>query len=124
MRAFSLAEVLVAIFLLAVAVLGLVTTRLYAVRAERAGLERYDLGGVAGSVMASIEAALQQSPDRFTRSYAAARQPVPDMAGVVYSVEETSLSPRLRKFTVTVFAPTQQGEVEFRLWTLVSDVKR
>lgn len=124
MRAYSLAEVLVALFLLALAGLGLVSTHLYSLRAQRAGLEGYDSGAAAGSVLASIEADLRQSPEHFARSYAVSDRPLPDLAGAVYDVSEETLTPRLRKFIVTVRAPSQQGPQEFKLWTMVYDLTR
>jgi Tfp pilus assembly protein PilV len=111
-RAYSLAEVLVAMFLLSVAVLGLVSTHVYAAKAEQGGLERYDAGAAAASVMASIEADLREKPENFTKSYACTDRVLGE---AVYTVEEAAINPRLRKFTVTIKAPT--GET-FKLWSV------
>ncbi len=119
-RGYSLIEVLVATFLLALAVLGLVSAHLYAVRAEREGLGRYDSGAAAGMILAGIESDLRKNPDDFHKSYAVSARPVPDLSDVVYSVDESDVSPRLRKFTVTVTS----GAQEFKLWTLVYDATR
>lgn len=115
MRGYSLAEVLIATFLVATAVLGLISARLYSVQAERGASQRYEVTAAAGSVLASIESDLQQRPENFAKSYAVTDQGYPNLRDAVYSVEEDSPEPGLRKFTVTV----RQHEQSYKLWTLV-----
>jgi len=120
-KGFTLAELLLCLFILAVALLGLVTANVYAVRARR-GSQRLVLAtSLAVSYMTEIEETLRLSQDEFATSHRLERRPVPDYPGYFYAVDDPGLSPTLKAVIVSLYYPDGNGlpNREYPLRTVV-----
>ena len=120
-RGFNLLEILFSVFLLAVAVLGLLQAYIFSIGADRGGRQREDITGIASQVMAQVESDLRRSPQHFLLPHSRPRVGWPEVAGVFYQVDEEVVSPSLKQITVTVsFADTAtHREKDYKLWSQV-----
>lgn len=119
-RGFTIGEVLVAIAVLAIAVLGLVSVQIYALRATEGNRQRLEASEIAGSVMAGLES-------RFSRGFptvASSRAPVVDHPDFDCEVSESIEDPgtkRMKRVTVKVYYKDRAGEHDYTLWTFFHD---
>jgi prepilin-type N-terminal cleavage/methylation domain-containing protein len=118
MRGFTLAEVMLAVLILSLAVLGLLSVQAYAFRAQSKGTERNRASVIAASRMNALEAKLK---DDFGASVTQARAYVPDEAGYEIAVAQAAVPPLddLKELLVTVYWTDDQGPHEYDLRTRV-----
>ncbi|MCE7872113.1 hypothetical protein DYH09_17270 [bacterium CPR1] len=102
---FTFAETLLCVFLLAVALLGLMTALTYSVRATREGFERYQAATLAADLLDGLQVRLQQGAADFETSVSQPQTPIAGHPGYAARVEEERLTPTLKKVTVTVLHP-------------------
>lgn len=117
-RGLTLAEVMVAVGLLALAILGLVSAQLFATRASNEVSERHLAGVIAASLMADAEVTLRKS---FSQSVSRARSPVPEHRGYQAEVNQNVvMSGDLKEIEVIVYWVDKKGPQEHHLWTKIA----
>lgn len=114
-RGFTLVEVMIALVVLSIAVLGLVAAQIWALRSSEANRQRHTASEIASAQMASIESRLRA--DFTGTDVTQARTPVPDQAGFDYQVTPAPEGSRLRNVEVRVFYQDRTGEHAYVLWT-------
>lgn len=123
---FSLIETLVAMFILAVAVLGLYSAQAYALAAHKKSRGDYQAGSVGTSLLEELESRHRLSHQDFLADASVARTGVPGHPQLEYAVDQEYLSPAqdLKKLTVTVFSRDESGSWKaHRFWLVVSDLE-
>lgn len=126
-RAFTLAEVLLALFVVSVALLGLITVKAYAARARTLSRERLTAANLAVSLMTQVENRLLDGLEEFAVQYDYSRREIPDHPGYMYAMDDSyaadSQGPQqtLKLITLTVYYPDENGLTlrEYPLWTMV-----
>lgn len=118
MRGFTLAEVMLAVLILSLAVLGMLSVQAYAFRAQGKGTERNRASLLAASRMNAVEAKLK---DDFGATLTQARAPVPDAPGFELAVAQAAVPALadLREVLVTVYWTDDQGPHEYGLRTRI-----
>ena len=119
-QAFTLAESLVAIFILAVGLLGLMVMLVFAQRAGRQAAGNYEVVAQARAIMAVTVGNLRLSEDSFQVSQACARVALPGHPELEYQIDESLLSPRSKSLRLVIFYKNQQGlPCQSTFWTEV-----
>lgn len=119
-RAFTLAESLTAIFILAVALLGLMVMLVVAQRAERQANANYQVASQARAILAATVASLRLSEASFQVTQACARVPLAGHPELEYQIDETLLTPRSKSLRLTVYYKNPQGVAcQSTFWTEV-----
>jgi len=119
-RAFTLAESLVGMFILAVAVLGVLACLIFAQRAERQAANDYQVAAVARGVMAEILANLRLSQQSFQVSQSCPRSPIVSHPELEYQIDDSLVGPRSKKVHLVIYYKNQQGTpCQSAYWTEV-----
>lgn len=118
-RGLNLAEVMVSLLLISIAVLGLVSVHLYSARAAQGNRSRHTASVLAASTMHQTEERVRQD---FSVSVASPRQAHPEAAGYEYEILETLPEPTLKRVEVRVFWQTREGAQQYAIWTMFYDV--
>lgn len=114
-RAFSLAEVMVAVGLVGMAILGLVSAQIFATRARHDVSRRQTAGVIATSMMNDAQASLAYD---FSASVARPRAVQPTYPEFQTEVDEQKVMPgQLDRVEVVVYWTGKYGPQEYRLWT-------
>ncbi len=114
-RGFNLAEVMVSLLLITIAVLGLVSVHIYSARAAQGNRGRHTASLLAASRLHALEEAVRQD---FAVSVAAAKAPDPDQPDYQVEVLETLPEPTLKRVEVRVSWDSKEGPQRYDLWTL------
>lgn len=115
-RAFTLAELLLCLFVVAVAIMGLFSVLIYATRARTVSNQRLQASAAAVDVMSVLEHQLRLNFDA-----AVARPRGQLQAELGYQVDQTPLGTDLQRVRVQVFYRDLEGSQEgvYRLETLI-----
>ncbi|MBI3926473.1 MAG: prepilin-type N-terminal cleavage/methylation domain-containing protein [Armatimonadetes bacterium] len=111
---FTLLEILVALAVVALGLLGLISVMIYSTRARIQGTERQTASVIALSLMSDAENALAAD---FGAPVGVARAPVAGSPGYEAEVQAADERPGLKRVEVTVYWTDERGRQEFRLWT-------
>ena len=120
-RGMSLAEVIIAIGVFAVAVLALISVRAFALRAQVKAQQHHQATALAISLLAeaearvktSFEAQLEPPDDPLMKT-----EELPD--GYTYVATQTFINPDLQKIVLKVRWTDRNGNQEYELWTKFS----
>lgn len=124
-RGFSLAEIMVSLFLLSLAMLGLISAYVYSLRAADHGRERDDITQYATQIMGEIEAVSRRNSSYYNINQSRRRTPCGDSRGqLFYAVDDQALSIRMKKITLVIYAPGERGapEIEYPFWLELRDL--
>lgn len=115
-RGLTLAEILLCVFILAVAILGLVSVQVFALKARTVTSERLRAANAAAAVLAGIES---QAGLDYTTSFARLRGALEP--GLEYTVDDQPRTASLRQLTITVYFRDLEGgrESAYTLQTLL-----
>lgn len=112
-RAFTLAEVLVAMAVLSIALLGTLSMQTFALSTQSKSTQRHTASLVASTVLSEVEQSLKEDFDTdTTRVRAASATP-----GFEVEVAEAVEDPDLKRVEVRVFWIDDQAAQSYRLWT-------
>ncbi|MGE0492326.1 MAG: prepilin-type N-terminal cleavage/methylation domain-containing protein [Vulcanimicrobiota bacterium] len=112
-RAFTLAEVLVAMAVLSIALLGTLSMQTFALSTQSKSTQRHTASLVASTVLSEVEQSLKDDFETSTgRPRAASTTP-----GFEVEVAEVVEDPDLKRVEVRVFWTDDQAEQNYRLWT-------
>ncbi|ODT64716.1 hypothetical protein ABS71_12800 [bacterium SCN 62-11] len=112
-----MAELLVGLFLLACAVLGLVSAHLYLRRSQTMTDARAQATQLAENTMADIVA------DSFSQNHLQSRTPVTEFPGFAYAVDERLEQAGLKRVAVAIYFPESGQERQLSLTTFVYDLR-
>ncbi|MGE0489299.1 MAG: hypothetical protein AB7S38_08810 [Vulcanimicrobiota bacterium] len=115
-RGLTLAEILLCVFILAVAILGLVSVQVFALKSRTVTSERLRAANAAAGVMAGLES---QAGIDYATSFGRARGALEP--GLEYAVDDQPRSASLRQLTITVYFRDLEGgrESAYTLQTLL-----
>lgn len=102
-KAFTLAEVMVAVVLISIASLALIGVQIFALRAGETNRQQHTASVLANSLLAKRERECRNSQDAFDFLTHQAKTAVEDQAGYLYTMDETRLGTNLKEIRVTVF---------------------
>ncbi|MDQ7821205.1 MAG: prepilin-type N-terminal cleavage/methylation domain-containing protein [Candidatus Eremiobacteraeota bacterium] len=117
-RGFTLAEIMVCLLLLTIAVMGLVSTQIYSLKATGGNKYRHLASVIAYRVMSEKEKALRTD---FSVSAAHSRSDVPGEEGFQYEVLEEAPGTSIKKVTVKVYWTEGTELKSYSLWTYLYD---
>ncbi|MEW6279108.1 MAG: prepilin-type N-terminal cleavage/methylation domain-containing protein [Candidatus Eremiobacterota bacterium] len=118
-RGFTLAEIMVCLVLLTIAVLGLIAVQIYSLRAGQGNRERHTASVLASAALGRIEEQVRQD---FSSSVAQPRRPHPEAAGYEMQVLETLPDVDLKRVEVHIFWRGKDGWHDYSLWTIFYDM--
>ena len=115
-RGLTLAEILLCVFILAVAILGLVSVEVFALKSRNVTSERLRAANAAAGVMAGVESQINID---YTTTFTRPRGPLQE--GLEYAVDDQPRSASLRQLTITVYFRDLEGGSEsvYTLQTLL-----
>lgn len=113
-RAFTLAEVMVAMAIVVIPMMALLSAHIYSLRATVKDEYRVTATNIAYSELSRIEEVLRQD---FTVDVSRARSPVTGFAGYEMEVTEALTRSDLKTPRVTVYWSDKQGPHQYELWT-------
>lgn len=116
-RGFTMAELLIGLFLLACAVLGLVSAHLYLRRTQTMTDSRAQATQLAQNAISEILA------DSFSQSHQRARTALPEPLGFSYAVDERLEQVGLKRVAVSIYFPESGQERSLGLTTFVYDLR-
>lgn len=114
LRGFSLAEIMVCLVILSIAILGLVSTQIYSLRATTGNKMRHTASVIATTLMNEKEEALRSD---FTRSAVQPRIVFPGAEGFEYAISEEIVDTNFKKITVDVYWTDNGIEHIYSIWT-------
>jgi len=120
-RGFTVAEVMVGVVFLSIALLALLGTQIHAVRSTEGNRQRLEASELAATVMSGIESRLREDP---AQSVTAPKTLVRGDDGPWYEVSEQwedEATRKLRRVDVIVHYRDDNVEHDYRLWTLFYD---
>lgn len=120
-RGFTIAETMVALVVLSIAVLGLVAVQAYSLRSSQGNKTRHEASEIASAVMASVESRLRKNPDDTT---IAQTERVPVREGFEYTVTTRTAETRLLHVSVCVYYKDRTGEHSYDVWTYYFDPRQ
>lgn len=119
-RALSLAEVIVALACLAVALLGLVGAQLYVMRAGAKQERFHQASLLAGSQLARVEQKLRDDFSAVVDQPRTTLEPGYEWACRRSPPADASLTAELTRVDVSIYYQDAQGPHEYQLWTYVT----
>lgn len=105
---------MVSLLFLSIAILGLVSTQIYSLKASAGNRGRHNASLLAQRIMNEKKEA---SKTDFTQSLSLERTPVTGEEGYFYSVNEEVKSSDFKKITVTVYWSEDSQEYIYSVWT-------
>lgn len=115
-RGFTFAEVLLCVYILAVALLGLMATLVYCLKAQRGGQQRQLATRAAEDLLVELTSALHASSESFAADHRQARTAIEEME---YAVGESLPAPDLKQLAVSVYFSDEGVSREVTLTELV-----
>ncbi|MDQ7825191.1 MAG: prepilin-type N-terminal cleavage/methylation domain-containing protein [Candidatus Eremiobacteraeota bacterium] len=113
-RAFTLAEIMVSLLFLSIALLGLVSSQIYSLRASGGNRGRHYASLLAGRIMNEKK---EVAKTDFSKALQQDTTPVAGEEGYSYRVIEELKSSDFKKITVTVYWREDSLVCEYSLWT-------
>lgn len=120
-NAFTFAEVLLCVYLLAVALLGVVATLTHCLQAQRGSQQRALATRLAEDLLTQVLGSKRASREDFERDHSRARVAVDDYH---YSVTEALLDPDLKQINVCVYFTDEGAQSQTNLQELLYNSAR
>jgi Tfp pilus assembly protein PilV len=115
-RAFTLAEIMVSLLFLSIALLGLVSAQIYSLRASGGNRSRHTASVIAHNMLNEKEEALRKD---FSTSVAQSRSAVEGQEGFQCAIIEESPAADFKKITVIIYWKESQENHEYSIWTYI-----
>jgi prepilin-type N-terminal cleavage/methylation domain-containing protein len=115
-RGFTLAEIMVCLLFLSIALLALVSTQIYSLRASGGNRLRHTASIIAYTIMNEKEEALRKD---FTASASQAKADVVGHEGFQCAVLEDLLQADFKRITVIIYWRDGQENHEYSIWTYI-----